>query len=56
MNIKFITMMGRRYLLEEDVVKYFREFADTEDTDTKLRLEEAISNIEGGIGMPLPKN
>lgn len=50
--VRFVkTSLGVVYLRKEDVVDFLRDFAATEETDVRNRLNEAASNIsEVGTG------
>lgn len=48
-NVTLVTYMGRRYILVSDVADYNREIAASEETDVRMRLEEAAHNLENPI-------
>jgi hypothetical protein len=44
-NIRFIDIQGTIYLRKEDVIDFWRDFAEAEETDTRNRILEAVNNI-----------
>lgn len=47
MDIRFIRLReNRAYLSKEDVVRIIKEFAETEETDTRNRLFQLAQNIQ----------
>lgn len=55
MDIRFIRLReNRAYLSKEDIVRIIREFAETEETDTRNRLFQLAQNIqEVAVAKPL---
>lgn len=50
MKIKTISYRGRVYLERQDLLEYLREFAGSEETDARRRLEALIENLNGPYG------
>jgi hypothetical protein len=44
-NVKTVAYKGSVYLLREDVAKFLREIAATEENDVRVRLEKAADNV-----------
>ncbi len=44
-NVKWVQLWDGKYLKKEDVARFIRRFAKTEDTDTRMRLEELAFRI-----------
>ena len=47
-KIRYVLVKGEKYLRLEDVVDYMRAIADTEETDVRNRLYEAVQNLLQG--------
>lgn len=45
LDIRFVQVRGVKYLRAEDVAAYLREIAGAEETDTRVRLNEAASKL-----------
>lgn len=55
MNIRFIRLRENRiYLNKEDVVRIIKEFAETEETDTRNRLFQLAQNIYKEVAVVKP--
>lgn len=52
-NIRYMTLLGARYLHAEDVASFIRKLAATEETDVRTRLEQAATNLVAGKKMEL---
>lgn len=50
-HIRCVNIRGRVFLLAEDVAKYMRELASSEETDVRERLNEAADNLAPGASM-----
>ena len=48
MDIRIVTYKNSKYLHCEDVIELLLDFAATEPTDTRNRMNELINNIKGG--------
>ena len=44
-NVRFVTVRGVRYLRVEDVTELLLEFAATEETDVRDRMDVLVRNI-----------
>lgn len=49
-EIRTITYQKRLYFERQDLLEYLREFAGSEETDVRRRMEELIENLNGPHG------
>jgi N-acyl-L-homoserine lactone synthetase len=45
-TMRFIRLNEKLYIRKEDVIAYMLEIASTEETDVRLRIEQACANIQ----------
>ncbi len=45
LNVRFVTVKGKKYLRAEDVAQMFINISDTEPTDTQRRLDEMAETV-----------
>jgi hypothetical protein len=45
--LRTVIYKGKLYFERDDILEYLREFASTEETDVRNRLQEAIDNLNG---------
>lgn len=50
MKIRTITYKKLVYFERQDLLEYLREFAGSEETDVRRRMEELIENLNGPYG------
>lgn len=54
--MRFILKYPSLYIRKEDVVNYILELASTEETDVRIRLEEAAANLDKVGKLPAQEN